>query len=111
MFINSFPLDGKEQNPNIFFSPNQKINWRAIKNVNVSHIVENVDLLSLESFIPNLIGSKIGREEFYKIDKVNILKVLQLYQLSLEYFSYTHNYLTDLNEKINQENENIKKEV
>ena len=111
MFLNSFPLEGKEQNPNILFPPNQKVNWRAINNVNVSHIVENVDLLALESFIPNLIGSKISREEFQKIDKANILKVLQLYQLSLEYFSYTHNYLSDLNEKINQENDNVKKEV
>lgn len=111
MFLNSFPLEEKEQNPNILFQQNQKVNWRAINNVEVSHIIENVDLLTLESFIPNLIGSKISREEFQKIDKRNILKLLQLYQLSLEYFSYTHNYLNSLNEKINQENDNIKKEV
>lgn len=83
----------------------EKINWKKIKNLNIENIIENNDVISLENFLPNLVNCKLTKEEFNNTDKKSLAKLLQIYQLSLEYFSYTNNYMSNLKEKLEEENQ------
>lgn len=91
----------------------ERIKWKTIKNLDLERIIENNDVITLENYLPLIMNCKISKEEFQKTDKASLAKLLQIFQLSLEYFSYTHNYLMNLKEKLNDENtemeENVKK--
>lgn len=89
----------------------ERIRWKSIKNLDVEKIVENNDIFSLENFLPNIMNCKITKEEFQKTDKKSLAKLLRIFQMSLEYFSYTHNYMNDLKEKLDKENEENEKLV
>lgn len=90
---------------------NEKIKWKKIKNLDIENIIENNDVITLEKFLPNLMNCKLTKEEFKNTDKKSLAKLLQIYQLSLEYFSYTHNYLSNLNEKLDEETQENEKFV
>ena len=91
----------------------ERIKWKTIKNLDLERIIENNDVITLENYLPLIMNCKISKEEFQKTDKASLAKILQIFQLSLEYFSYTHNYLMNLKGKLTEENtemeENVKK--
>lgn len=89
----------------------ERIKLKAIKNLDIEKIIENTDVLALENFLPNIINGKLSKEEYQRTDKKTLAKLLQIFQLSLEYFSYTHNYLTSLKEKLHDENIEIESQV
>jgi len=89
----------------------ERIRWKTIKNLDIEKIIENNDVIALENFLPSIVNCKISKEEFQKTDKNSLAKLLQIYQLSLEYFSYTHNYLNNLKDKLNEENSQMEATV
>lgn len=89
----------------------ERIKWKAINSLDIEKIVENTDILSLEQILPSLINCKISKEEFQRADKASLAKLLQVFQLSLEYFSYTHNYLANLKDKLSEQNTEMENQV
>ena len=99
------PIDPK------IYQKQEKVKWKAIKNLEIEKIIENTDVIALENFLPNIANCRVSKEEYQKMDKKSLAKLLQIFQLSLEYFSYTHNYLTNLREKLQEENIEIESSV
>ena len=89
----------------------ERIKWKTLKNLDLDRIIENNDVITLENYLPLLMNCKISKEEFQKTDKSSLAKLLQIFQLSLEYFSYTHNYLMNLKEKLTEENTEMEANV
>ena len=109
--MNQYASQGMPQIDPKLYQKQDKVKWKAIKNLEIERIIENNDVLALENFLPNIINCKISKDEFQRADKKSLAKLLQIFQLSLEYFSYTHNYLTNLKEKLNEENTEIEESV
>ncbi len=93
------------------YQKQEKVKWKAIKNLEIEKIIENNDVIALENFLPNIANCQVSKGEYQKMDKKSLAKLLQIFQLSLEYFSYTHNYLTNLREKLQEENTEIESSV
>lgn len=89
----------------------KRMPWQRIADLNINAIQDKNDILMLESFLPSLLNSNISAEEFNNTSKSNLLKVLQLSQLSLEYFLYTHDYLDSNIATLNQNCADMEKEI
>ncbi len=59
----------------------------------IQRIIDHVDLMSLESHLPYLMNFSIDASQYSNNNQQHLKGVLDLLSLSLEYYSYTNDYL------------------
>ena len=72
-----------------FSKKTQKIDWDAIKNVDLdADIIQKQDILLLEQLLANITMSELRKEDLKLLKDKNLIKVFKLGQLATEYLMY-----------------------
>jgi hypothetical protein len=69
------------------------------------------DIATLEAFLPNILNSEIDEEEYEKLKPDTLLRLLEILQLSLQYFDYTQDYLDNLAGETSNEIVRLEKKI
>lgn len=99
---------------NIQFTPQEKqqsLDWNKIHNADIIRIKRTNDIETLESFLPNILNSSIEEENYKDLKPETLLKLVQILQMSLQYFDYTQDYMDNLVNETIAEIANLDKQV
>jgi hypothetical protein len=70
-----------------------RLKWKDIINLDIDGMVRNNDLTPLENYLDNLIFSTIDENDLQIVPEPSILKLLRIYQYTLEYLLYSQQKL------------------
>eukprot|EP00761_Pharyngomonas_kirbyi_P009446 gb/GECH01009462.1/.p1 GENE.gb/GECH01009462.1/~~gb/GECH01009462.1/.p1 ORF type:complete len:496 (+),score=156.27 gb/GECH01009462.1/:1-1488(+) len=77
-----------------YFRPRrEQLNWRVLRSINVSEIIDDLDLDALEMVLHNITFSDIGLEDMRYFTEGQFIKVFRLAQLIIEYLLYVQGCL------------------
>ncbi|KAI8912098.1 hypothetical protein DFJ77DRAFT_512157 [Powellomyces hirtus] len=84
----------------------ERLNWRLLASMNVDQIMKEVDIKALQDIMENLTFCDLEGEDLRYPDQ-NIVKLLQLAQLTIEYLLHSQQYLLDHRRALTTQAENL----
>ena len=88
-----------------------QLNWRRLSTINIQQIIENTDITQLQLYVELITFSDINEYNISNIHDADIIILIRLMQLTLEYLLNVQNYLLIRQEQNNQNILNLKQQI
>ncbi|KAJ3156974.1 Zinc finger protein dzip1 [Geranomyces variabilis] len=84
----------------------ERVNWRLLSSMNIDQIMKEVDIKALQDIMENLTFCDIDGEDLRYPDQ-NIVKLIKLAQLTIEYLLHSQQYLLNHRRALTTQTENL----
>ncbi|KAJ3175686.1 Zinc finger protein dzip1 [Geranomyces variabilis] len=84
----------------------ERVNWRLLSSMNIDQIMKEVDIKALQDIMENLTFCDIDGEDLRYPDQ-NIVKLIKLAQLTIEYLLHSQQYLLNHRRALTTQAENL----